>query len=280
MHMASLILLDRLEEEYLVRVHEAVVGVRQMRQFFLWSQGQLQSLLPHHVMVCLQFGQADELVHIECVDRLARDAAFVELLCHAEHGLAVRLGRLCLHATLPLLPHAQRGPANAAAVLHADLLAHGLEHCMAHGTGKLYGGSSVFVLVSMPQAPGARQQYLFDLVLPLLQLAFLRVMAGTDAPSARNAVLDVLSARELEILTWVMHGKSNFEIGAILTISTLTVKNHLQKIYRKLNVHTRVQAVARCWDLQHTQQHTQQHTRQRPQLRPSSQQKLPNGPRR
>jgi len=41
-------------------------------------------------------------------------------------------------------------------------------------------------------------------------------------------------------------GKSNIEIGTILTISPLTVKNHVQKILRKLNVQNRTQAVGRA----------------------------------
>ncbi|MFH1870758.1 MAG: LuxR C-terminal-related transcriptional regulator, partial [Pseudomonadota bacterium] len=37
----------------------------------------------------------------------------------------------------------------------------------------------------------------------------------------------------------------NHEIGAALGISPLTVKNHVQKIYRKLNVQNRAHAVSR-----------------------------------
>jgi DNA-binding CsgD family transcriptional regulator len=101
----------------------------------------------------------------------------------------------------------------------------------------------------MPGAPGDREVYFFELLLPLLHMAYQRVQADGGRPSASSDAVDLLSARELEILTWVMRGKSNFEISAILDLSTLTVKNHLQNIYRKLNVHTRVQAVSRCWDL-------------------------------
>jgi DNA-binding CsgD family transcriptional regulator len=59
----------------------------------------------------------------------------------------------------------------------------------------------------------------------------------------------VLTTREREILNWVYHGKSNYEIGAILEISPLTVANHIKKILRKLNVENRTQAVAKAVDL-------------------------------
>jgi transcriptional regulator EpsA len=52
-----------------------------------------------------------------------------------------------------------------------------------------------------------------------------------------------LSARELEIMQWVRMGKTNAEIAIILSLSTFTVKNHMRRIYRKLDVLNRAQAV-------------------------------------
>ena len=54
-----------------------------------------------------------------------------------------------------------------------------------------------------------------------------------------------LSARELDIMEWVRKGKTNQEIGMILDISAFTVKNHLQRIFKKLDVINRAQAVAK-----------------------------------
>ena len=57
-------------------------------------------------------------------------------------------------------------------------------------------------------------------------------------------VFSDLSARELEIIHWVKSGKTNTEIGMILEISQNTVKSHLKRIFHKLNVTRRAQAVA------------------------------------
>lgn len=54
-----------------------------------------------------------------------------------------------------------------------------------------------------------------------------------------------LSERELEIMRWVCRGKTNGEIGQILDISFFTVKNHLQRIFRKLDVLNRAQAASK-----------------------------------
>jgi DNA-binding CsgD family transcriptional regulator len=54
-----------------------------------------------------------------------------------------------------------------------------------------------------------------------------------------------LTAREREILAWVMRGKTNPEIAEILWIAPTTVRKHLENVYAKLGVHTRTAAVAR-----------------------------------
>lgn len=48
-----------------------------------------------------------------------------------------------------------------------------------------------------------------------------------------------LSARETDILGWVVQGKTNPEIGLILGISRRTVQKHLERIYAQLGVENR-----------------------------------------
>ena len=56
--------------------------------------------------------------------------------------------------------------------------------------------------------------------------------------------LSVLSDREIEVISWIKAGKTNQEIGAILNITQNTVKSHLKRIFQKLNIGRRAQAVA------------------------------------
>ena len=55
-----------------------------------------------------------------------------------------------------------------------------------------------------------------------------------------------ISGRESEVLLWVSRGKSNREIGEILTISPRTVDKHLEQIFSKLGVANRASAAARA----------------------------------
>lgn len=78
--------------------------------------------------------------------------------------------------------------------------------------------------------------------------AVCRALRAEDAPSP--AVLPtgggwMLSDREAEVMGFIATGRSNAEIGAALFVSEKTVKNHVNRIYAKLAVRTRAEAVAR-----------------------------------
>jgi DNA-binding CsgD family transcriptional regulator len=70
-----------------------------------------------------------------------------------------------------------------------------------------------------------------------------------EQPTARQAAALTppgMTPREIEVLQWVAHGKTNMEIGTILDVSPRTVQKHLEHIYRKLGVETRMAAAARA----------------------------------
>jgi DNA-binding NarL/FixJ family response regulator len=57
-----------------------------------------------------------------------------------------------------------------------------------------------------------------------------------------------LSKREAEILDLLTQGLANKEIAARLVLSVETVRVHLRRIYEKLHVHSRVEAVVKYRD--------------------------------
>jgi transcriptional regulator EpsA len=81
----------------------------------------------------------------------------------------------------------------------------------------------------------------------LRQMALLPQQHPQAVVTVRNGADDAsgLSERETQIMAWVAMGKTNAEIGTILNISGYTVKNHMQRIFQKLNVFNRAQAVSR-----------------------------------
>ena len=63
-----------------------------------------------------------------------------------------------------------------------------------------------------------------------------------------------LTPREIELLSWIAQGKSNKDIGIILSISLHTVTKHLENIYTKLGVHSRTAAVIWFLNIMHQAQ--------------------------
>jgi DNA-binding CsgD family transcriptional regulator len=63
-------------------------------------------------------------------------------------------------------------------------------------------------------------------------------------PQAASLAPLGLTAREAEVLSWIARGKTNGEIGTILSIRPRTVEKHVERILMKLGVETRTAAAA------------------------------------
>jgi len=70
------------------------------------------------------------------------------------------------------------------------------------------------------------------------------VLKIADTIQRPTSPVVLLTLRELQVVRLVANGRSNKEIAARLTISALTVKNHLARIGRKMGVGDRAHIVA------------------------------------
>jgi LuxR family transcriptional regulator, maltose regulon positive regulatory protein len=90
---------------------------------------------------------------------------------------------------------------------------------------------------------------------PPIPAHYIRKLLAATERNASGAALSAaglpepLSERELEVLQLVAAGKSNRRIASELFVSVGTVKTHLNNAYRKLDAHSRTQAVARAREL-------------------------------
>ena len=85
-----------------------------------------------------------------------------------------------------------------------------------------------------------------------LLMAFTEPDYATSKPAIhklQSTMVEPLSERELEILRLVAEGKSNQQIADALIIARGTVKKHLNNIFGKLSVQSRMQCVVRARDL-------------------------------
>jgi len=212
---------DAREQEYLLHAIDGAHGMATQGELFLWSQGALQAVLPHGVLLCIRLDEQGRARKVDCLHSTVLAPAERAVLCDPQRGPAPGW-----------LRQWQQGAGQPLA-LEAGAAGHGL----LHGSGPLAGGGSAVVLLGLPAAAGFREAWLLQLLLPYLHLALQRIATPAQAPA--------VSPRQAEILQWLREGKNNEEIGRQLGISPLTVKNHLQRLYRQLGVSNRAHAVAR-----------------------------------
>ena len=72
----------------------------------------------------------------------------------------------------------------------------------------------------------------------------LRAMPGPEAETA----LAELTPRELEVLRLVARGLSNGDIAGRLVLGEATIKTHVSRIFAKLGIHDRAQAVVTAYE--------------------------------
>lgn len=100
-------------------------------------------------------------------------------------------------------------------------------------------GDAMSEILRRQTAQGDLKEYLHQ-----LQNAF-----GVEETLPTGGLIDPLSERELEILGLIEQGLSNREIGERLYLALNTIKGHNRKLFSKLQVQRRTEAVARAREL-------------------------------
>jgi DNA-binding CsgD family transcriptional regulator len=116
----------------------------------------------------------------------------------------------------------------------------GIESIAAHGVVDCFGRTTSYFAFS--NCDGDREGVdvgVLDFLIPHLQVALQNSQNGPQ-----TSLENCLSDRECEVLRWTCLGKSNWEIGLVLGISSMTVKVHMRNIMRKLSASTRGHAAA------------------------------------
>ncbi len=98
---------------------------------------------------------------------------------------------------------------------------------------------SIFTLSGDSIEHHARTEAILEHVVPHFHQALIRILNSQKRKQNTD-----LSPRELEVINWIKHGKSSWDISVILGISARTVKFHVSNIMHKLDVVSRPQIVA------------------------------------
>jgi LuxR family quorum-sensing transcriptional regulator LasR len=153
----------------------------------------------------------------------------------------------CLISTLPLVwqPEVFHSPPQRA--LYDAACSHGVR---AGVTFPMHGPNGEFGALTFATDAAADARFAREVAALLPVLALVRDYAFASGmrfcPSVTHEAAPRLTPRELEVLNWVMVGKSSWEISKITGCSEATVNFHMGNIRQKFNVNTRQQAVVKA----------------------------------
>lgn len=262
---------------------EASLRIKEHMDLFLWLQGDVQRFVPHEVLIAawgdfstsaLSFDVISPLPRLRTENLYVLGGANRSALSTCRRGSAIDGVGPC--GVIPFLVRMRdrwhgvgcsplavlrRDEAQALDFIctGCDQDASGLLRMMrsslVHGFSDQRGKHEcIYVFLSTKDLSDNIYRRNLRFLLPyvdnsLRQVAHLPIQHG-DTESVASAPADLdgqsgLSQREIEIMEWVRIGKTNYEVGMILNISAFTVKNHLQRIFKKLDVTNRAQAVER-----------------------------------
>jgi transcriptional regulator EpsA len=243
----SLVLSER-TLEYFGEAITSCQSVANLSDLFMWSQGPLWAFLPHDVMLFSVADSQSQWLMSDCLHSQPLKGQTVNALIDSHHGLLALLIQESRKLDMRKLFIDAKGRSDQpiAPELGRAVLSLKLGGLWFVDSGALPGFHRVSFALLGTQLPEMAQLQ-WGWIAPSIQAALVRVAAGqsaADAPLTDPPLeAQALTARQMEIMKWVRQGKTNHEIGAIMDISPFTVKNHLQKIFQRLNVTNRVQAL-------------------------------------
>jgi len=256
------------ELHHLLQAVEESLGISSHLQLLNWLQQGVRPFIPHDIVIAAWGDFSLGLVSYDLVSALP-GLRTDDLDEGVLHPLVLDFFARWQHSNLTPYTAVSSHGFNAHYHSHQELIERlrVMPSALVHGIKDQRGRHDCLYIFLGPSELGLdRPRGLLRYLLPYVDAAFRQVAhlpeqylppVGTETvapPEATPATTDIddastdkfgLSAREHGIMEWVRAGKTNLEIGMILDISAFTVKNHIQRIFKKLNVVNRAQAVSK-----------------------------------
>ena len=254
--------LPSLSAKELHRYHRVVTRSVEVRSHFdvlAWLQGDMQRYLPHSILIAAWGDFQQGNIHHDIVSPLAdvrsknSNPQTITPLLLTLYARWTEFGRkpFALNAGQSGFLMDDTGLKNAV----GDALQK-MHSAMVHGIVDERGSHDcLYVTFSPKESFGEPERSAMAVVLPYIDTALRQVThlphqnngAAKSVVGTKPAVLHDcnLTERESEVMHWVANGKTNPEIASILDISAFTVKNHMQRVFKKLDVSNRAQAVSK-----------------------------------
>ncbi|ACT48704.1 XrtB/PEP-CTERM-associated transcriptional regulator EpsA [Methylotenera mobilis] len=231
----------------------------------LWLQGDLfQRFVKHEVMIAAWGDFTLGILYVDIVSLLPGVRTGKVTSTDLTNLMTDLFQYWKHHSKAPITMNVDKGIFHDHQIAHheANINLSTMQSAHIHGIKDLRGGHDcLYVFLSSETNNSSNYKKSLTMLLPFIdnslrQLEHLPEQLPEVEPEKTiddNQVTGILSEREISIMEWVKAGKTNQEIGIILDISSFTVKNHMQRILKKLDVLNRAQAVTQFNRMYQTQ---------------------------
>ncbi|HSH53919.1 MAG TPA: XrtB/PEP-CTERM-associated transcriptional regulator EpsA [Methylotenera sp.] len=223
--------------------------------FFIWLQSSVIEIVPHDMLLAswgdfekrdkqskLNYDVASNISNVSTKVIFAASAEIDDFMLYLHQGWLINNRRWFTLNNLNQLDFDHEFNANFLSKLNQ------LNSLLVYGVSDVRGNNECLYVFFSKQNVFEVQDSVMGLIMPHIDNVLRKIQHLQPVTSADESVATTpcfgLTARELEIIHWIKSGKTNQEIGMILQISQNTVKSHLKRIFSKLNVSRRAQAVA------------------------------------
>ncbi|MDP3818522.1 MAG: LuxR C-terminal-related transcriptional regulator [Methylotenera sp.] len=247
--------LSRTHWEQIFSVIQRSYSIDNHLDFFNWLQSDVNEILPHDVVLAcwgdfedkpesgkLNYDVASTVSGINTQTIFGEHQEFDSCM-HYLHQLWLNNNRCWL-----VINHLDDRKNEVALKACIPIKLKQLNSLMVYGVSDLRGGNECLYVFFSKENTFDVPDSVMGLIMPHIDTVLRKIQHLEPADIAGESKFVVseagLSAREVEIIHWIKSGKTNQEIGAILDISQNTVKSHLKRVFQKMNVTRRAQAVA------------------------------------
>jgi transcriptional regulator EpsA len=237
---------------------DEVLGVRRHIDLMHWLQGRLQLYLPHDILIAAWGDFRLGVIHYDIVSAIPEVRSESVPAATISTLLTGLFDRWISQDRRPFLLNVSQDGFSWEGVASTGPIADSMKtmrSSLVHGINDQRGRHDcLYVFFSSKPKRRKNESRAIKILLPYIDTALRQVdlmpnqygKGSVEAKSdeAEGSESNALSDREAEIMKWVAMGKTNGEIGSILNVSSFTVKNHMQRIFKKLDVFNRAQAVS------------------------------------
>ncbi|WP_166260789.1 XrtB/PEP-CTERM-associated transcriptional regulator EpsA [Marinobacter salicampi] len=250
--------IQKIENDHFIDVLQPALRAQSHLDIFLWMQGEVQSFLPHEIFVAVGCDKHREQFQVDLISAMPQ----MRTSQMSGSGIVPLVKSLLLHwDDIGRYPFCMTRPTGFSLEPDADNLAFidtgfgSMRSALATGIqDQREHYQSLYIAFSQSAAPPPSAAKYMRMLTPYIDFALRQVAPipscyaselKPEKPDKPDCTAFGLTQREAEIMQWVAAGKTNEIIGVILNISPFTVKNHLKRIFQKLEVTNRAQAVSK-----------------------------------